>query len=182
MADGFSSVRPCCKSLTGAPFKVLLILLLPLQVVLHHSSSFLRCVTTVTTITVTQLLSLLLSLPQPKHHLVHVWLGMSFDHGGADRTATVCMTRYVLSFQLCPQETVARRQCRPSGAAKCQGGITAAPCWHGSVQMLHSCLVGGDPRATRSRERGARNEDEKQRGTKHSSYFSAASNELLAGR
>lgn len=87
-----------------------------------------------------------------------------------------------LSFQLCPQETVAWRQCRPSGAAKCQGGITAAPCWHGSVQTLHCRLVGGDPRATRSREHGARDEDEKQGGMKHSSYFSAASNEEIIRR
>lgn len=87
-----------------------------------------------------------------------------------------------LSLQLCPQETVAQRQCCPSGAAKCQGGITAAPCWHGGVQTPHTRLVGGDPRATHSRGRGPRYEDEKQRGTKHSSYFSAASNKEIISR
>lgn len=107
---------------------------------------------------------------------------MFFDHSGADRTATAMYDMLWLSFQLCPQETVARRQCRPSGTAKCQGDITAAPCWHGGAQTPHTRRVGGDPRATRSRERGARDEGEKQRGTKHSSYFSAASSKEIISR
>lgn len=129
-----------------------------------------------------QLLSLLLPRPQPKHHLVPVGFGMFFDRSGTDRTAAAMYDMLWLSFQLCPQETVARRQCRPSCAAKCEGSITPAPCWHRGVQTPHGRLAGGDPGATCRRDRGAREEDEKQRGTKRSSCFSAASNREIISR
>lgn len=49
---------------------------------------------------------------------------------------------------LSPQEAVARGQWSQGGAAECQNGASAAPCWYGDLQTLHAGFTGGDPTTT----------------------------------
>lgn len=74
-------------------------------------------------------------------------------------------TSWWFKLKLCRQETAARRRWGPSSAAKHQGGVSAAPCWHGCVQMPHGHLAAGAP-TTWGGEDDAR-EGGEQRGAGH---------------